>query len=435
MRRTMYVTWLAVAGLIGYAGCKVDLPEFVPGGEIDGGVEPDAIACEPSSEVCDDASGIYVACDADGQVDVTMTCPLGCAAGVEKCVDVEPSNGLGEYLDLSEDAGTRVVAALDTDTGVCLGPEGEDADCASFKLEGITVFVFDAVTIQCEGGLGCRVPVTGTNALAIVANEDVLVLGAIDISATGPSPGPGSLTLTDGDPALPSDATGAAGHGGGGHDLGGGAGGASAAGEPAGEPGSSQVDTAMEPLVGGMRGGGSLDGLRAPGGGGGGAVQIVSRTRITLTSGGTIDASGGGGGVGGAGKGGGGGGAGGAILLEAPIVVLDGPAVVLSTKGGGGGSSGAGMPGDDGGTGAGPAGGGVGPGSEPSGGAGGSVENASIIDPSPGGSGVVAGTGGGGGGGSSGRVRFHTAVDVTVANSAAIRSTAAYAPLPTRLRP
>jgi hypothetical protein len=102
------------------------------------------------------------------------------------------------------------------------------------------------------------------------------------------------------------------------------------------------------PLEGGSGGGSGADGSCGSncgwaGGGGGGVIQISSRTRIDIASGGAIDVSGGTGhGVGGglsSRGGGGGGGAGGGVLLEAPVVSVAG---TLTANGGGGGASGAG---------------------------------------------------------------------------------------------
>src|SRR5262249_8467097 len=80
-------------------------------------------ACPASSTVCDDATGHYVECSSSGVPQLEMDCPLGCATGVEKCLDVDPSNGLAPYLDqtLTDTDVTAVElssdSTIDTDSG------------------------------------------------------------------------------------------------------------------------------------------------------------------------------------------------------------------------------------------------------------------------------------------------------------------------------
>lgn len=410
-------------------GCRVDLPEFVPGDEPDGSVPPDAITCEPNAEVCDDDSGVYVSCNESGDVDVSMTCPLGCADEVEKCLDVDPSNGLGEYLDMTASAASMTVGGFDTDSGACLDALGTSVTCSSVVLDDITVFVFDTVTVGCTG---CPVPVTGSNALAIVADGDVTILGTLDVSANGAANGPGGVQM-----GTPGAVSPDRGQGGAGHVVVGADGGDTSDAESggAGGPAYNQIED-LQPLVGGSAGAGILGKLVALGGGGGGAVQLTTRGRIVLMADGRIDASGGGGQPGDTSDaGGGGGGSGGSILLEAREVVLDGAGVVISTKGGGGGAAGQVGAGADGGVDAAPAGGGTGV-DQASGGAGGSFE-AKLVFPIAGAAGLGPSKGGGGGGGSVGWTRLNTRVegDVSVINGAALRTARSFSELATRLVP
>src|SRR5262245_24892220 len=91
--------------------CVIDAPHYVVG---DGGVPdarsgPDAriadagvdadLSCTANEVICDDATSHYSECGPTGVIQFEMDCALGCAAAVEKCQDVDPSNGLAPYLD------------------------------------------------------------------------------------------------------------------------------------------------------------------------------------------------------------------------------------------------------------------------------------------------------------------------------------------------
>jgi len=390
--------------------------------------------CTPNTDVCDDANAHYVECSADGHIEFEMDCPVSCASGVEKCLDVNPSNGLAAYLDSAPEA--PVVAftgnsTINTNTGVVfIG--GTSISVPTALENGIRVFSFKTLSI------GGTVKVTGNPPLALIVDGDVTISGTLDISADGYTNGPGirsSATNCDGSPGA-TGSTSSPGGGGGGRSSNGGAGGAGTIGA-GGAAGASLFDADLVPLQGGCKGATSLiaqNNIAYPayGGGAGGAVQIVSRTRISITGTGKIDASGGGGHMGippTGSMGGGGGGSGGGVLLEAPQVILDGSAVVVSTKGGGGGAVGGsgGLSGADGGTAAGAAAGGTN-GTQPKGGNGGTDG----LYPTAG----FAGTSGGGGGGALGQARFNTtAATVSPQNGAAIRSQYSTGPLPTRTVP
>ena len=245
--------------------------------------------------------------------------------------------------------------------------------------------------------------VTGARALVLLAWNEVIVGGTLDVGASGPTPGPGSNTN------YASTPTGLSGGAGGSYGTSGGSYGVAPSGSPM-----------LIPLVAGMRG---QNGCGVPGGGGGGALQITAGAAITVT--GTITA-GGGGGWGGSSSGtclgGAGGGSGGAILLEAPAITVTGTIAASGGGGGGGGSNDFG-----GGSGGGDArfGGFGGSGNDnhgcplqgyTSGGDGGwgasGNANGSSGDFSDSISGCLSGTtyvGGGGGGGGVGRVRVNTA--------------------------
>jgi hypothetical protein len=408
------------------------------GGAAIDAAEPDAIQfdCEPDTIVCDDENDRYVECGSDGSPTRVINCALGCSDGVEKCIDVAPSNGLAGFLDLARDdaASTDVVftgtSTINTDTGaVTIG--GVATTVPTDVANGIRVYMFKSVEIP--GTL----KVSGSLSLALVSDGDVTITGVLDVSADGLTGGPGSISDFN-DPCVGGDMVGGVDFpgGGGGGRFQPGANGGFAYPNISGAPGGiALTDPDLQPLIGGCRGGESR-GLMTPvpppnGGGGGGAVQIVSRSIISLLGGGIIDASGGGGVSTGFGPGGG---SGGAVLLEAPALTLDGAGVIVSTKGGaGGGPSGSALdaPGEDGGTDAAPAAGGANSGYA-AGGDGGTASAA----PEAGDAGNSTNKLGAGGGGSVGEARFNNeSASVTPANGAAIRSRFSVGSIGTRLVP
>jgi hypothetical protein len=259
------------------------------------------------------------------------------------------------------------------------------------------------------------VKVIGASSLIVVAEDRVVVSATIDLSAVGPTPGPGALSSGPGaggagQSVFHIDLRRSSGGGGGGHGLAGAAGGTNSL--PAGAGGATYGGMGpTAPLVGGSRGGdgGFSTGGPGAGGGGGGALQISSAISIHVTSTGEIKAAGGGGRGGGGGNwGGGGGGSGGQILLEAPQITVNGKLTANGGGGGGGGTScgsGPGCPnqglaGQDGGNTFQPAAGGISgdPQGSP-GGAGGSLPPIFLAKPGSG-----FNSKGGGGGGGAGRI-------------------------------
>lgn len=264
-----------------------------------------------------------VSCDQEGTGETVATCLLGCSTSSERCLDLDPSNGLGDYLDASETAPSVTLtdgATIDTDTGTVVDGNSTGLEVPSTllpaKAGGVDVRVFQVSSLQIDGG----VQVTGTAALAIVAFEDIIVSGRLSLSANHSASGPGAGPDTDGC----SGSDGAPGGGGGFGTMGGNANAATG--------GASIGNAALTPLRGGCRGGGPSGSLF---GAGGGAAQLVSRTAITIS--GTVDANGGGGApyIQQVAMAKGGGGAGGALLLEAPAVVVANGAIVVANGGGG----------------------------------------------------------------------------------------------------
>ena len=392
--------------------------------------------CTPDAIVCNDTTDVYTECSPTGLVEFEMDCPLGCANGVEKCLDVAPSNGLASYLDMAPDGPSVAFAGnstINTTTGAVFnGASDITATTPSETFGGIRVFWFSDLSIA--GTL----KVSGTAPLALVVDGNVTITGTLDVSADAATSGPGAQSGVcvgeSTDSQVPAPGAGGSGR----YQLGfpGGNSGTT----PGGAGGATSPSSTIEPLVGGCRGGtatgrSGVAVYNASGGGGGGAVQIVSRGTVSVTGSGVIDASAGGGrggyiaGVGTASSGGGGG-SGGSILVEAPQVVIDGSSVVLSTKGGAGGGVGQGAHGQDGGTGPGTASGGVN-GSNPAGGRGG---NESTF-PSAGENGGVGVSGAGGGGGVGETLLNTTSGSVNPVNGATIRSHSQVGTIGTRLVP
>jgi hypothetical protein len=374
--------------------------------------------CTPSTIVCDDAAGIYTECDADGSVVRQLTCPLGCATDTEQCLDIDPHNGLAMYLDMVAAPPDVVISgagSLHAETGAWF--DGATAITIPMFIAPADLRVFVVRSLTINGTLTVTPTFALTRSVAIVATSDVVINGRVDLSADGHLAGPGGVPGGRDDENRPCEGAGdqaqpptpSPGAGGAGASTPGGAGGAAST--AAGRAGGAAA-TAIEPLLGGCQGGSIYDNS-APatsprGGGGGGGLQIASRTRISLTMAGAIDASGGGASAGFRNIGGAGGGAGGTVLLEAPQVVLDGSAVVISTKGGAGagasGGTASGLPGADGGTSTLPAAGGTSPVGSP-GGRGGSTGYTA----EPGGDAQGGSVSGGGGGAAAGVVAIFTA--------------------------
>lgn len=418
------------------AACK--FPEL-PAIDVDAATDAPADApptCVPDTIVCDDALGVYTDCSIDGSVELQIRCSLGCDPNMEKCVDIDPSNGLATYLDMASAAPDLVLqgtTVIDTAAGTIF-VDGESVVVPRFLAAGgIRVFAVRSLMIS---GTTTIVPDNGNPALAFVSDGDVVITGLLDVSANGSQGGPkaywggplgGEWECAGG---YSVDAVvGAGGAGGAGGAQIGGDGGDGAPGQ--GAAGGTAL-VAVEPLRGGCEGG-TATGVSAygDGGGGGGALQITSRTRIELRTSGVIDASGGGARQpAGSRRAGGGGGAGGNVVLEAPQVILDGPGVVVSTKGGGGAGAGTSPAsnGSDGGYDDAPAPGGTSE-FQSHGGRGGTATS----NPFPGEFAMGAGYEGGGGGGAVGTTLFRTTAGAIVpVNGAAIRSGSSVEPLRTR---
>lgn len=279
-------------------------------------------------------------------------CALGCNTDEGRCHHVNPSNGLAGALDDAAGAADLVLvgdATIDTDAGTITDSTGSKTPVTQTVTAGLPVPVFVVVAKSITTD---TVTVTGTRALALVAEGAVTINGRISVDAREDIPGPGALDeagCRGGNSAQGTN--GSPGAGGGGFGSVGGRGGRGGSPSVLGASGGAVAGTVeLVPLRGGCSGGHpggrvqDANPTASDPGGGGGAIQVVSNTSITLGPGGFITSNGGGGqgsdGLVACASGspcgdGEGGGSGGAILLEAPSVVMD-AASGLTANGGGG---------------------------------------------------------------------------------------------------
>ncbi len=280
--------------------------------------------CEPGSQSCQD--GIESVCGDDGLAEIRQ-CPLGCFDDT-RCGDIDATNRLTQFLDEAVGGPDLVLTdgtIIDTNDQEIV-VDGLPINVTPVLLEapadpgGIPVLVFAVSSLTVTGDVIAQ----GQPALAFVSDGDITVNGVLLARAGAGSDGTGgSSTLVVCDAGPP--ATGhISGRGGGGFGGSGGDGGDITGGPNGGAGGAVVGNEEIVPL----RGGGQDPGNHGAGGG----LQLVSRTRISLTDGGAIDA----GGVAGLDNGTGGG-AGGGVVLEAPVVVVSGAGSAIAANGGGGG--------------------------------------------------------------------------------------------------
>ncbi len=298
--------------------------------------------------------------DTDETSCVSADCPLGCNGGEDRCNILIPSNVYDPLLILAGSADSMISVApsdildINTDTGSIQSTQlGVIRRAGSGLLDGIHFAILAQASGPALGTLsmagfeiqeGASVRVTGSYALVILAQNDVLISGLLDASA-GAAPISGAGGYAGGARRQAGNGPGAGGisnnhsgwdHGGGGagHGDTGGAGGLDLRGAsdiPA-EGGIAYGSSNLIPLEGGSGGAGGGHNGPGQGGGGGGAVQISAIGRIDVTSAGLINVNGSGGGASST-CGGAGGGAGGAVLLEAMEISVAGTIVA---NGGGG---------------------------------------------------------------------------------------------------
>jgi hypothetical protein len=373
--------------------------------------------CEPGAVLgCE--QDVLAVCADDGSV-TQEVCLLGCSEEGVRCLDVDPVNGLGEFLDDAE-AGPALELTAGSIINVSTGTVhvgGVPVPVQSSLLDappgGVQVRVFPVRSLLVSGD----VEVVGATAavlpaIALVSHGPIAIQGRLKIGRAGAGlSGAGSSGVCK---ACAGENGACSGRGGGGFGSRGGDGGDSGVARPGGSGGAAVGSSQLVPLRGGGPSG-SQSGSSS--GRGGGAIQLVSRQNITISAGGVIDAGGE------RGLGAMGGGAGGGILLEAPIVSVVGAGSALAAGGGGGGCSGTVLTqAEDGRPDGLPAAGCVSQDSG-NGGAGGAAQGlpgdgAGDIDPPC----PAALPAGGGGGGGRGRIRINTATGTFAAGSGAIVS-------------
>ena len=411
-------------------------------------VAPDARpVCNPTVDTrCGDDGRTFYHCGGggggdggDGAITVVL-CPGLCVAlPVPRCSEVVPSNGLdalwtngagvldvprGESWILESDSGAVSVCNGGALTPIRAAGAGLVSGIYFTDLvAGVGVFAVDSLSV----GAAATLRVVGARGVALLARGDIVIAGALDLSAGSGACSAAAACTGSADRRCSGPGGGAGGSGGGGGGLGGGGhggrgdwgrdgggggagfaaeGGFGGSGGNAGARGGSYGAVELVPLVGGSGGGGGREGSAAgSGGGGGGALQLTSVRGVIRVgdamAAAAIHAGGAGGGPGNADgwsspNGGGGGGSGGAILLEAWALELVADSVIAANGGGGGASGGA--AGESGGTGPSRAPGG---GGDRHGGDGGAGADAHGLD------GDGDGDGTGGGGGAVGRVRLN----------------------------
>lgn len=402
------------ASLILFAcGCSFKVQGLVGGGGDGSSCAAQCVASPPG----------VIGCDGGAPESCAFFCG-GEDGGTAHCLQLVPSDVV-QTADLTRPGVKPVVLAGDatfhSDTGAVTGaltrPAGVGLDSASgiyFETRAqaapyptVGVFVLAGFTVR----PGQTLHLSGSNAIAVVATQDSLVEGTIELQgdcltrAGGPGGGAGGDPNGSGDGGGPGGGrpgglgvnNSRGGGGGGTHGDQGGRGGnggdASAAG---GQPGSAFADVQVGVLAGGGGGGAGT----GAGGGGGGALHLVVGGQFTVR--GAFQAGGCGGRAGGATGSGGGGGAGGMLIIEAATILLQ-TGSVLASNGGGGGSGDATTAGAAGTLDGSPA---------PGGGAGrrgGSGGAGSIAAGSPGMAGIASPRNGGGGGGAAGRIALRTA--------------------------
>jgi hypothetical protein len=332
------------------AGCRIGFDPITPPSPAlpasDAYCDGDVLH-EPAADGSDVASGCGWGCLASPEAHCGQLIPAG---GALAASDVAPHPGLADVtlaattitfdgdtgeIDTSNaalparDPGLQTIAGIDFD---------QSATFAMFRFQSLH--------------LTGTVRLSGSRSFALIVDGELVIDGQVlagaPCSASAPQvPGPGGFaggSFTPGEPDVQGECSpgsyGDAGAGGGNGGAGGTGGGVMTGGRA--------VDPNAYVLVGGGGGGDGTSGSGlAHGGGGGGALQLVSNTRIELTSGG-IDASGCAGTLD---YSGGGGGAGGTLLLEAPAIILAG---ALRVDGGAGAAGTTATAGPAGGTGAAP---------------------------------------------------------------------------------
>jgi hypothetical protein len=252
--------------------------------------------CEANQTAC--TNGKVSTCDAAGNVVSSEACPLGCFEDQPRCREIDPSNGLGQYLDLVPDPPDLELESgyFDTGAGTFSTHGGQTIAIPRYLATNsggpsIRVFVANNVRLKNVSAHSTNDPdrVTGP-ALAIVARGEIVIEGRLSVvgtagglKSTGCSGGIGSFFRSD--RAVASGGGGHATPGARGGDIGTFAGGAG---------GPTTGTDSLVPLRGGCPSGGAEDvetgTVNLYGIAGGGAVQLSSAVGIDVR--GVIDVRG-----------------------------------------------------------------------------------------------------------------------------------------------
>jgi hypothetical protein len=240
------------------------------------------------------------------------------------CNEIDPSNGLARYLDMAAgepDLDFGMKATINTNDGT-VTVDGKAVTVRSALVaqsSGPTILVFIVHSLTAND---VSVGVTGFsgNAFALVSDGDIRIGGVFNASPVGAMRGPGVYNdaICKGGVGIGSGSS-LSGAGGGGFGSAGGAGGSAStpADSAGGGVGGKVTGTpTLIPLLGGCDSGSTDNAHPDAVGAGGGAIQLVSRTRISIT--GVVAANG---------SSVSGGGSGGGILIEAPSVEVTGSVV------------------------------------------------------------------------------------------------------------
>jgi len=323
MMRLLYVT----ACVVGCVACEFPRPADVTddggapaadsaGDSSNGDGAMSNQVCTPNQALRCDA-GSLVRCKDDGTAEQSESCALGCSSTEVRCNDVAPSNNLAPQLDISSgepDLDLGTTATINTDDGTVV-VDGRPVVVRSAVVGQTNAPVIRVFIVHSLAAAG--VTVTGSNALAIASNGDVSIRGTFAASAHADVPGPGRFNddTCQGKMGMLQAGGAVAGAGGGGFGSSGGSGGSATNDHglaTGGDGGSLTGNSILVPLRGGCDAG-PWSGTAGSVGTGGGAVQLISRTKITVS--GIVAANG---------SSRSGGGSGGGILLEAPVVEMPG---------------------------------------------------------------------------------------------------------------
>ena len=286
--------------------------------------------CVPKSDSCGPGTNAISHCDSNGLPTVDETCALACVdASPDHCAYLEPRY-LPDVCDVPATMPTfDITGNVSFDTGLDINCNGgtvhQDGAADICVVRYDMIHIAQSVTLQ----------VSGTRALALVADRALVIDGTLDVAARGPIAGPGGGSIQSGDPLSSSS-----GGGGAGFATAGAAGGSTMT-DGGGGAGGSKVTNPflLAVLIGGSQPARAV-GVGPPlaGGAGGAATLIACRGQVSVT--GILSAGGGGGEGGRAGVVGGtmfagaGGGSGGNIILQALSIVVTGQ--VYANGGGGG---------------------------------------------------------------------------------------------------